>query len=280
MTNGFELADKLRAEFSGRGAAVSGIEATSTSELLKRASSGRDPNVNVAEEAFRENWGAKRMSTGSRQNSSASRDPSRPRPSDAGRQRGDRVNEEIAHNNHIPYDRPRQNSDPSRPGMRAASRSAAKTSKKKKTAQPKVRGNRRVKQTALRADEIRVKRGRFPFAAIAVCLIVLIFVFSVVQSWARVYQTSSRISKLSSDLDALSEEADRLKLKLEEKNDIRNIWDIAVGDLGMAKEDSLQRRFVSISDGERIELVEAEEENPSPGGVLFSVFDALAEQFR
>ncbi|MBR5741649.1 MAG: hypothetical protein IKX91_03760, partial [Firmicutes bacterium] len=108
----------------------------------------------------------------------------------------------------------------------------------------------------------------------------VIIVFSVVESFARVYQTSSRISRLESNLAELKEEAGRLKLKLDEKNDIRNIRDIAIGDLGMAEEDSLQRRFVSISDGERIEILAAEEETPSPGGVLFSALDALTEPFR
>ncbi len=285
MTNDYELADKLKKQFSGRGAAVSGIEATSASELLKRASSGKDPSVNVSEEAFRENWGARRMNA--RENgigsSSPSRDPSRPRSGPAPQSGGDRINEEITRRNHIPYGGRRPGSDPSRPGVRTASAAAGrpgKAKRAKKTAKPRVRGNRRVRAEAPRNDEIRVRGGRFPFAAVAVCLIVLIFVFSVVQSWARVYQTSNRISQLTSDLDALNEKADRMKLKLEEKNDIRNIWDIAVGDLGMAKEDSLQRRFVSISDGERIEILEAEEEKPSPGGVLFSVFDSLIEPFR
>ena len=169
--NEYELADKLKKQFRGRGAAVSGIAATSTSELLKRATSGRDPNVNVSEEAFRENYGAKRMSAqreGSRPSGSAS-DPSRPRPESVPRPDSDRVNEEITRHNHIPYDRPRTTADPSRPGVKAASRQTKRT---KKAAAPKVHGNKRVKpQPAEKQQEVRVKRGRFPVALFALCMI-------------------------------------------------------------------------------------------------------------
>ena len=292
MTDQYELADKLKKQFRGRGAAVAGMQATSTSELLKRAESGKDPNENVAEEAFRENYTAQHPGTNPNPNPGAKSGASRPaqgrpdvkkttaqsrpnpnRSAGRGDSVNDRVNEEIAHQNHVPY-------QGKKPGNTSSRTNAKKT---KKNAQPKVKGGHKSKRKnePIQPDtEITVKRGNFPIAFLALCLIGLVIVFSIVQSFAKVYQTSSRISHMESDLEALKEEAAGLELKLDEKNDIRTIRDIAVGDLGMAEEDSLQRRFVSISDGERIEVLDAGEDSTGTGGVLFSAWAAFLERFR
>ena len=52
----YRLADKLKKEFHGRGADLNGMQASSTSELMRRAGMGGDPRVNCSEEAFRENY--------------------------------------------------------------------------------------------------------------------------------------------------------------------------------------------------------------------------------
>ena len=52
----YRLANKLKREFYGRGQHLSGMQASSTSELMKRAEMGKDPRVNCSEEAFRENY--------------------------------------------------------------------------------------------------------------------------------------------------------------------------------------------------------------------------------
>ena len=54
MTYQYTLADKMRNQFRGRGASLSGMQASSTSELVRRAGMGHDPRVNCAQQAFRE----------------------------------------------------------------------------------------------------------------------------------------------------------------------------------------------------------------------------------
>ena len=77
----------------------------------------------------------------------------------------------------------------------------------------------------------------------------------------------------------MQSEANALELKLEEKNDIREIERIATTELGMAKEDTLQRRYVSLSDGERIEILDSGEENEdmSGGVMLSSIFSSIGK---
>ena len=78
MAADYPLADELKSEFRDRGAAVSGMQASTTSELMHRAEMGNNPRVNVAEQAFRENYRA-------RQNASGQAAPSRPpRPRSSG----------------------------------------------------------------------------------------------------------------------------------------------------------------------------------------------------
>ena len=131
-------------------------------------------------------------------------------------------------------------------------------------------------------EEIEVQKGSVPVGFIAVCLIAVALLFSIVESFAEVYQISSSISRKEAELAALKETVAGLELKLDEKNDIRTIRSIAVGELGMAEEDSMQRRFVSVSGGERIEILEAPEEDKqsSPGGVLFSSLNEFFDRFR
>lgn len=276
MTDEYALADKLKQQFRGRGAAVSGMRATSTSELMHRAEMGRDPGENVSEEAFRElNGNPSREKT--YRSASAHRNPepeqaapSRPR---AQASRPSDVNEQIAGRGHIPYNPP---IPPSGPKSAREAKKAAKRRERERRKRDKQR-----EEAASGANEIVVTRGNFPVAFLALCLVAIVVIFSLVESFAKVYQTQNRIAGMEAQLEELRETADGLRLKLDEKNDIRTIRDIAVGDLGMTEEESLQRRFVSISDGERIELLESEESGTNPGGVLFSsVYSSLRDFFE
>jgi hypothetical protein len=115
MTEEYALADKLKQQFRGRGASVSGMRATSTSELMHRAEMGRDPGENVSEEAFRELNGnpsrekSYRSAAPHRNPEPEGAAPSRPRPQAS--RRSD-VNEQIAGRGHIPYNPPAPPSDP------------------------------------------------------------------------------------------------------------------------------------------------------------------------
>ena len=56
-TPDYQLAEKMKSRFSGRGAAVSGMRASTTSELMKRAQMGGDPSENCSELDFRNRAG-------------------------------------------------------------------------------------------------------------------------------------------------------------------------------------------------------------------------------
>ena len=130
------------------------------------------------------------------------------------------------------------------------------------------------------AVEKQVQKKMIPPMLLAFLIVGTILFLSFIFSITEVYKASRQLDELKNQLVQLEETAQDMELQLEEKNDIREIEAIATGRLGMAKEDSLQRRFVSLSDGERIELAETPEETTAGGVMLSSVFSALGRFFE
>lgn len=308
MTGNYRLANKLKREFRERGSEVNGMSATTTSELMRRAEMGRDPRINCAEEAFRENYGAERRSAAN---------AGRPEPQTVRRTMGSQPRE--AHRGTASYASADERISPS--GIAAGSMSANGTAANGRTApesggsrpqnRPGYTGTERERQTARSArfageertavppqsrsirsvraqaeEETQVQQVRkkaIPPLLLAYLIVATILFLSFIFSITEVYKASSQLAQLQNQLEQLEATEQDMELQLEEKNDIREIEAIATGRLGMTKEDSLQRRFVSLSDGERIELAEAEEETAAGGVMLSSVFSALGrflERFR
>jgi len=242
MTYGkdYTLADKMQKQFKNRGSEVSGMQASSTAELMRRAEMGRDPRVNCAEQAFRESYRT-RNNQGAYQ------------PEDGYRRRAGQQAQRSAHSS----------SRPQREQVKRNSFSEVRT------------------ETAEQAVEIPVSQKGFSPMFIALLIVATLMVLVLVFSISEAYQTTGEIARLEAELEELEKEADELRLQLEEKNDIRTIEKIATEELGMVKEDSLQRRYVSLSDGEYIELLDTEEDTAeqTSGVLLSSIFSALGDFF-
>lgn len=140
------------------------------------------------------------------------------------------------------------------------------------------------KEKTKSAPEVKVRKKHLSPLLPVLLIIATIMIVTAVASISEAYQKTTEVARLENQLETLTNEASELKLKLEEKNDIRVIGSLATTKLGMTKEDSLQRRYVSLSDGERIELIQTEEKEARTGGVLLSAFadylDRIADRFR
>lgn len=252
--NEYVLADKLKKQFKGRGAEVRGMRATSTSELMRRAEMGRDPKENCAEQAFRENYYS--HVNGRRTSSS-----------------------QVSSQRTNTYAQKKRPVNSNRAGINATKSSAANASKNRKRARAESSiASADVKITP--ENEIRVKRKMLsPFFVMLLAAFTVMVMFLVMEI-SNVYKAANEVSELEGRLQTMQSEADELELKLEAKNDIREIEKIATNELGMAKEDTLQRRYISLSDGERIEILDSGEEEDSSGGVLLSsIFSVIGELF-
>ncbi len=305
----YALADKMKSRFSGRGAAVSGMRASSTSELVRKAQMGGDPSENCSELDFRSGAGrqpanAQNSAPGYRpayaaypahaETSSRTANPTGTRTRSAEPQKqetrvsgsgrpapGAGKNVSGAGKNakrsgmHSPVqknEKPVQN-----PRKKKNVKTAAKAKKKKtntvKRPQSVFDGG---EITEVRAEGRRMK----PMSAVLI-VIGTMMIMSIVLSFSEIYQTTSEIAGLEADLAALRDQAAELELELEEKNDIRVIERIATEDLGMVKEDAVQRKYISLSDGERIDIIadETAENDAAHGVLLSSIWSSLGSLF-
>ncbi len=271
----YQLAEKMKSRFSGRGAAVSGMRASTTSELMKRAQMGGDPSVNCSELDFRN-----RAQNGS------------------GAYRPVYANY-ASYPNAVPTEgagqhRTAENRTPNRANPNPARTDPRRTSQTGNGAPAKQRTqtNARPRKTPVpvpdngEITEVKV-RGRKMTPMFAVGLVIgTMMIMSIVLSFSEIYQTTSEIAQLENTLAELKDQAAELELELEEKNDIRVIEQIATEELGMVKEDAVQRKYVSLSDGERIDIIEEEpsDTGSAASGILlssiWSVFGNLFDYFR
>lgn len=257
----YKLADKMQKQFRNRGQAVSGMQASSTSELMRRAEMGRDPRVNCAEQAFRESYRSRQTQRNPRMQSAGTQNRS-------GRNDAAHANPYAQRNTGRVYTQNAERQYANRSKARAESEMFSAQAEPEENIEPAV--------------EIKVRQKAFPPMFIAMLLLGTLMVMCLVFSISEVYQSTNQIAQLESELEALQSEAAQLRLRLEEKNDVRTIEEIATTELGMVKEDSLQRRYVSLSDGEYIELVGNENEaDESTGGVMLSsIFSSLGKFFE
>lgn len=252
----YVLADKLKKEFRGRGSDVSGMRATSTPELMRRAEMGCDPKENCAEQAFRENYYSH---VNSRKPSSAQNYSVR---SDSGT-----------------YARKNRAANSNRAAGTTSRTSSSNTGRSRSSAKTKPADRASADVKINPENEIRVKRKMISPLFLTLLAAFTVMVMFLVMEVSNVYKAANEVSELESRLKTMQSEADELELKLEAKNDIREIEKIATTEYGMAKEDTLQRRYISLSDGERIEILDSEEEESSGGVLLSSIFSAIGDLF-
>ncbi|MBR5444902.1 MAG: septum formation initiator family protein [Clostridia bacterium] len=257
--SGYRLADKLRHEYRDRGANLQGIRAASTEELVARAQMGRDPRENVSEEAFSD-----RLRNRDFTYNKSSYTPYRGNPG-VRRSAGEpprltRSNEKGPVRNST-----RKNGEKKRPRIAGMFREFIRN----------IKGG-------YGTGEVQVKTKRLSVGFLVTLAVVTTMIMTILFSVSQIYQTTNNIADLERQLNDLQTTAAELELAIEEKNDIRVIEQIATDQLGMVKEDSVQRKYISLSDGERIDLV-GEEETLADGAfgtMLSSLFAALTGFFE
>lgn len=255
----YVLADKLKSEFKERGKDVSGMRASSTSELMRRAAMGHDPRENCAEEAFRESYS--KRPNGTRQAAANNINYTYRQARSAQNSANRTQTKNTAH---------------SSSGTKArASSSGVRYASSVKNAPKTVQY--RPEAVNVRAEAKDTARKRLSPVFVALLGVVTVMIMFLVTQISDVYKASNEIAQLENQLQTMQSEAEELKLKLDEKNDIREIEKIATTKLGMAKEDTMQRRYITLSDGERIEVIDNGESEESSGGVMLSSIASAIE---
>ncbi len=111
-------------------------------------------------------------------------------------------------------------------------------------------------------------------SAIVIAFIVVLMIFSL----AQINEFKNEISGLESQKQELLTKIDDLNVAIDAKNDIRMIEDEATNRIGMVKSNQVATKYVTLTDGERVEVIDAsdEAENGEYGvfGNLMSVMGA------
>lgn len=144
---------------------------------------------------------------------------------------------------------------------------------------------RRREEAELPKREIKAERRRISLPFIVALMIAFALLMGVVYSFSEVASASSQLSGAKSELSLLKEEEDKLSLKLEEKNDLSLIEKRATEELMMVSENSVQKKYISVSIGDRVVLDEDEIEESTGffGSLMSSVstaVDGLLDYFR
>lgn len=154
---------------------------------------------------------------------------------------------------------------------------AKATSKAKAKTKAKVSLVEKIKEFAFGEDigEKKVKSTPISkglvLSAIVIALIVMLMLFSI----AQINEFKSEISQLEAERTTLLTKIDDLHVAIDAKNDIRVIEDEATNRIGMVKSNQVATKYVSISDGERVEVVDASEESDGEYGVFGSLMSVM-----
>jgi len=300
VSSGNPLCDRLRWEFRGRGAAMASVRSLSTAAMMDRVQRGLDPYENAPDptkEARREAPEPPRVARAGRPAPAQTRTRQRPAARNASGERTSaaRPAAQAATRPASAHPVPAQARTRQNPPARNASE--GRTSAARTAARPADGARRRsarlaavlpspVTEVKTDVEEIRLEKKPFPLAAISLLVVFTMMFLVVVFSFAQNYVLTSEIAALEARAEALAQQEKDLSLKLEERDDIRVIEDIAVNQIGMVKGNMVESRFVSVSGGERVELLSesggenAEEESYGFFSTMLSAISDNLERLR
>ena len=188
----------------------------------------------------------------------------------------------------LPAPRPAAAAHRAAPSHSAADRKpvAAAAERKQPAARHAEIEARRRRSAAAAADrarekvpEVRLARAPFPIAAVSLLAIFVMMTMVIVFSFAQNFELSREITSLEAEARLVEQTEKALSLKLEERDDIRLIEDIAVNQIGMVKNNLVESRFVSVSGGDRVELAAQPEtdEAAEKSGFFSTMLSAIGE---
>lgn len=131
-----------------------------------------------------------------------------------------------------------------------------------------------------KAAEIKLTKKPFPKGAMLSALLCTVMLLVMLFSYAQVYEMNRTISRQRSAGEALVDEAEKLQVELELKDDIRTIERIATEEIGMVKSDRVDTRYISVSGGERIDVIESPEDQTEGVNMFTTLLSAIGENFE
>lgn len=124
-------------------------------------------------------------------------------------------------------------------------------------------------------NETRVKTipvSKSLVLSVILCTVMLMVVLFTYSSYT---QVSTDVEILKAEKQELLAEREHLQSLLAVRDDIREIEDYATNVIGMVKSDYVETRYVSVADGERIEVLSAEDSEETAGNLFSTLLSAM-----
>lgn len=125
-------------------------------------------------------------------------------------------------------------------------------------------------------DEVKVDNVHVSKGIIIAIVLFAVVVMMIIFSFSQISQFKSEISDLESQRSALCEEIDKLSLSVDLKNDVREIERAATEDIGMVKSNQVESKYISLSEGERVEVIS---ENADSAESDYGIFGTVMSAF-
>ena len=114
------------------------------------------------------------------------------------------------------------------------------------------------------------KKYSFPLSIIFISLSITIIIMLIITASVRINEITTENASLKATYNSLVSEEGELRLKLETRDDLRVVEDVAKNELGMVKRDQVPRYYLTVRSEDKIEIIE--EKTKEEGGV----FDKIA----
>ena len=145
------------------------------------------------------------------------------------------------------------------------------------TVKDKIHSLTRVKEDTEYTAGEKTKSAQFPIEIIVMIALCTLAIMLVIYTIAQIYSISSGISDLQKKQGELAKNESALQLELNERDDIRLIEQIAVEELGMVKAEAIEKNYVSILSGDKIDVIA--NENTENSGFFSTMLSAIGTGF-
>lgn len=125
-------------------------------------------------------------------------------------------------------------------------------------------------------EEVRVDNPHVSKGIIIAIVLFAVVVMMIIFSFSQISAFKREISDLEAQRSELCQEIDRLSLDVDLKNNVREIERAATEDFGMVKSNQVQSKYISLSDGERIEVISS---TSDAGDKDYGVFSTVMSVF-
>lgn len=130
-----------------------------------------------------------------------------------------------------------------------------------------------------RKDEVKVKSEPISKSKIVAIILSAAVLLMIIFSLSELNSFKNDISELEDKKIELNSEAAQLYLDIDRKNDVKKIEQIATEDIGMVKSNQVQSKYISLSAGDRVEIINGENGDATDYGVFSTLLSTFGNNW-